>query len=300
MQQQARGGVACSRGPSRSACARRGSPPCAPRRSARRRTGCAASRRGSARARRRRRGRRRPTSISACRRARSSGTRCAAVDHVQRRRRRRPAAWPLLARAPARAARGRARRRARPRAGRRASGRARPGPARPRCGRCRRPVRERSSARDHGLGQAVDRLAHAAPTPRPACRARRGTPSSCATAILFGSNADHRAVAADDLVALVRRCGGCRPGAAAAARTPERRASPGRWLLAWIPLWALAVDVLPGRLRVMAPELVCRRVVGLSPGTRYRECWAASLVEANQDTRRTLYLGSGRVDNHYL
>ena len=41
---------ACSRDPSRSACARPGSPPCAPRRSARRRRGCAWSRPGSARA----------------------------------------------------------------------------------------------------------------------------------------------------------------------------------------------------------------------------------------------------------
>ena len=145
-------------------------------------------------------------SISACQARRGRAARAAPPSmHVQRRRfgglRRRA----LLARAPARGARGTARRRARPRARRRASGRARPGPGRPRCGTCRRPACA-DQRRDDGVGEVGDQLAHA----------RR----SRALGAVHGEErlghrdrdlgrleADHGAVAADDLVLREPRIG---------------------------------------------------------------------------------------------
>ena len=192
-------------------------------------------------------------------------------------------------------ARGTARRRARPRGGRRASGRARPGPARPRCGRCRRPDASAAAPRTTA-------------SVRPSTVSRTLRRGRALRAVDGEERLHHRdrdlvrlerhdgAVAANDLVALVRRRGrrraGPRPG-----WKPERRRSPGRWLLAWIPLWSPGFRFCQGAL-CHAPEPL--PTLEKLAGGALRDAWPRPRRGKIQDTARNTISGVWARNNHYL
>ena len=155
-------------------------------------------------------------------------------------------------------------------------------------------TRAQQAANDR-LGQAVDGLAHA----------RRGRALRAVDGEerlhqrdrdLVGLERDDGAVAAKDLVALVGRRGRARAGPEPGWK-PERRRSPGRWLLAWIPLWSLGFPVLPRRfVSCVGAASDVRKTRRGSASRRL----AATPCRGKSGYREEHYIWGLDANNHYL